>query len=161
MAAGAAPRGRRGGSKAGDKTGIIVAASVIVAAGWHRAALSLAGITDPGYNCGMESVDEIFDDANGDLAIGDLESAVEKYRRCVELDAEFFDGWHALGMALMKLGRFPEAIEAGKRTVALKPNDQIGWTSLSLFYNRNGDIKEAEAAGTKAKILSWGGKIAH
>jgi len=63
-------------------------------------------------------------------------------------------------MALMKLSRFPEAIEAGKKTVELKPNDQIGWTSLSLFYNRNGDIKEAEAAGTKAKILSWGGKIA-
>jgi Flp pilus assembly protein TadD len=63
-------------------------------------------------------------------------------------------------MALMKLGRYPEAIAAGKRTVELRPNDQIGWTSLSLFYNRNGDIKEAEAAGTKAKILSWGGKIA-
>ena len=108
----------------------------------------------------MESVEEIFDDANGDLAVGELESAVGKYRACVELDPEFFDGWHALGMALMKLGRFPEAIEAGKKTVALKPNDQIGWTSLSLFYNRNGDIKEAEAAGTKAKILSWGGKIA-
>ena len=108
----------------------------------------------------MESVDEIFDDANGDLAIGELESAVEKYRRCVGLDPQFVDGWHALGMALMKLGRFPEAIEAGRKTVELKPNDQIGWTSLSLFYNRNGDIKEAEAAGTKAKILSWGGKIA-
>ena len=107
----------------------------------------------------MESVDEIFDDANGDLAVGELEGAVEKYRRCVELDPQFFDGWHALGMALMKLGRFPEAIAAGKKTVALKPNDQIGWTSLSLFYNRNGQIKEAEAAGTKAKILSWGGKI--
>jgi Flp pilus assembly protein TadD len=63
-------------------------------------------------------------------------------------------------MALMKLGRFPEAIEAGEKAVALQPNDQIGWTSLSLFYNRNGQIKEAEAAGTKAKILSWGGKIA-
>jgi tetratricopeptide (TPR) repeat protein len=108
----------------------------------------------------MESVEDLFDDANGDLAVGELESAVEKYRRCVELDPQFFDGWHALGMALMKLGRFPEAIEAGKTTVALQPNDQIGWTSLSLFYNRNGDIKEAEAAGTKAKILSWGGKIA-
>jgi tetratricopeptide (TPR) repeat protein len=108
----------------------------------------------------MESVDEIFDDANGDLAIGELESAVGKYRRCVEIDPEFFDGWHALGMALMKVGRFLEAIEAGKHATALRPNDQIGWTSLSLFYNRNGDIKEAEAAGTKAKILSWGGKIA-
>ena len=108
----------------------------------------------------MEALDELFDDANGDLAIGELESAVEKYQRCVELDPDFFDGWHALGMALMKTGRFPEAIAAGKRATALRPNDLIGWTSLSLFYNRNGDIKEAEAAGTKAKILSWGGKIA-
>lgn len=107
-----------------------------------------------------ESVDQIFDDASGDLAVGDMESAVSKYRRCVEIDSNFFDGWHALGMALMKLGKFSEAIEAGKRAVELRPNDQIGWTSLSLFYNRAGNIKEAEAAGTKAKILSWGGKVA-
>jgi len=73
--------------------------------------------------------------------------------------AEFFDGWHALGMALMKIGPFPEAIEAGKRATKLRPNNQIGWTTLSLFYNRNGDIEEAEAAGTKAKILG-GGKVA-
>ena len=108
----------------------------------------------------MSALEDLFDDANGDLAIGELESAVEKYRRCVELDSQFFDGWHALGMALMKTGRFPEAIEAGKKATELRPNDQIAWTSLSLFYNRNGNIKEAEAAGTKAKILSWGGKVA-
>jgi Flp pilus assembly protein TadD len=108
----------------------------------------------------MEAPEQIFDDASGDLAVGDLENAVDKYRRCVQLDPNFFDGWHALGMALMKLGRFEEAIEAGKRAVELRPNDQIGWTSLSLFYNRTGNIKEAEAAGTKAKILSWGGKVA-
>lgn len=106
------------------------------------------------------TVDEIFDDATGDLAVGDLDSAVGKYRRCVQMTPDFFDGWHALGMALMKLGRFTEAIEAGKKAVELRPNDQIGWTSLSLFYNRAGNIKEAEAAGGKAKILSWGGKIA-
>jgi tetratricopeptide (TPR) repeat protein len=108
----------------------------------------------------MATPADIFDDASGDIAVGDLESAVAKYRRCIQLDPGFFDGWHALGMALMKLGRFEEAIEAGKRAVELQPNDQIGWTSLSLFYNRAGNIKEAEAAGTKAKILSWGGKIA-
>jgi Flp pilus assembly protein TadD len=107
----------------------------------------------------MATRDEIFDDANGDLAIGELESAIEKYQRCVDLDPNFFDGWHALGMALMKLGRFAEAIQAGEKAVELRPNDQIGWTSLSLFYNRAGNIKEAEVAGTKAKILSWGGKI--
>ena len=108
----------------------------------------------------MPTRDEIFDAANGFLAIGELERAVEGYRRSVEIDPEFFDGWHALGMSLMKLGRFNEAIEAGKKAVELRPNDQIGWTSLSLFYNRAGNILEAEAAGTKAKIISWGGKIA-
>ena len=104
-------------------------------------------------------LEDLFDDANGDLALGDLESAVEKYAHCVELDPEFFDGWHALGMAQMKLGHFPEAIAAGLKTVDLRPNDQLAWSSLSLFYVRNGQIPEAEAAGTKAKILSWGGKI--
>ena len=108
----------------------------------------------------QQTPDEIFDEASGDLAVGDLESAVVKYRRCVEIAPDFFDGWHALGMALMKLGHFDEAIDAGKKAVELRPNDQIGWTSLSLFYNRAGNIKEAEAAGAKAKILSWGGKIA-
>jgi tetratricopeptide (TPR) repeat protein len=104
-------------------------------------------------------VEELFDDANGDLALGELDAAVDKYRRCTELDPEFFDGWHALGMALMKTGRYPEAIDAGKKTVELRPNDQLAWSSLSLFYVRANMIPEAEAAGAKAKILGWGGKI--
>ncbi|MEO7934565.1 MAG: tetratricopeptide repeat protein [Chthoniobacterales bacterium] len=108
----------------------------------------------------MDSLDELFDDASGDIALGELDAAAEKYRRCVELDPAFFDGWHALGMTLMKLGRYPEAIEAGLKATELKPNDLLGWSSLSMFYVRNGQIKEAEAAGAKAKILSWGGKIA-
>jgi tetratricopeptide (TPR) repeat protein len=103
--------------------------------------------------------DALFDDANGDLALGELESAAEKYRACTGIDPSFSDAWHALGMALMKLGRYPEAIEAGLRAVDLQPNDQIGWTSLSLAYQRNGQIPEAESAATKARILSWGGKI--
>jgi tetratricopeptide (TPR) repeat protein len=93
-------------------------------------------------------IEELFDDANGDLAIGELWAAIEKYRQCVEQFPSFFDGWH-----------FEEAIEAGKKAVELRPNDQLAWSSLSLFYVRNNQIKEAEAAGGKARILSWGGKI--
>jgi tetratricopeptide (TPR) repeat protein len=106
-----------------------------------------------------ESVAELFDDANGDLAVGDLPAAIEKYRRCTEIEPAFFDGWHALGMALMKNGQYPEAIEAGNKAIELQPNDQLAWSSLSLFYVRNHQIKEAEAASGKARILSWGGKI--
>lgn len=106
-----------------------------------------------------EAAAEIFDDATGDIALGDLDAAVEKYRKCVELDPSFFDAWHALGMALMKSGRSSEAIEAGLKAVELRPNDQLAWSSLSLFYVREGKISEAEAAGAKARVISWGGKI--
>ena len=105
------------------------------------------------------SIEELFDDANGDLAIGELESAIEKYRQCIVAEPEFFAGWHALGMSLMKNGQFEAAIEAGKKAVDLRPNDQLAWSSLSLMYVRNNQIKEAEAAAVKARIISWGGKI--
>lgn len=104
-------------------------------------------------------IEAIFDDANGDLALGDLDLAVEKYRRCTELDATFADGWHALAMALMKLGRHPEAIAAAIKNTDLRPNDQLAWSTLSICHVKNGQIKEAEAAGGKARILGWGGKI--
>jgi Flp pilus assembly protein TadD len=104
-------------------------------------------------------IEALFDEASGDIAVGELDAAVEKYRRCVAAVPDYFDAWHALGMALMKTGRHPEAIEAGLRATELSPNDQLAWSSLSMFYVRNHQIKEAEAAGVKARILSWGGKI--
>lgn len=103
--------------------------------------------------------DELFDDANGDLAIGDLEAAIGKYRRCTELDPDFFDGWHALGMALLKTGDVKEAIGAGLKATTLKPNDLLAWTSLSQMYVQDQQIAEAEDAKAKARILSLGGKI--
>lgn len=104
-------------------------------------------------------MEDLFDEANGDLAVGDLTAAVEKYRRCVELDPAFFDGWHALGMALMKTGRLKEAIGAGLQATTLKPNDLLAWTALSQMYVQDGQIGEAEDAKGKARILSLGGKI--
>lgn len=104
-------------------------------------------------------VEELLDDATGDVAVGDLEAAIGKLRVAVELAPDHFDAWHALGMTLMKSGRHAEAVEAGEKAVELRPNDQLAWSSLSMFYVRENRIKEAEAAGTKARILSWGAKI--
>ncbi|MEM9446023.1 MAG: tetratricopeptide repeat protein [Verrucomicrobiota bacterium] len=107
----------------------------------------------------MASVEELFDEGNTELAMGELEKAAEYYRQCVKIDAQFFDGWHALGMVLMKSKQYEEAIEAGKKAIEIRPNDQMAYTSLSLAYVRNGQIKEAEDMGAKARILSWGGKV--
>ena len=104
--------------------------------------------------------EDLFDEANGHLAVGEMEEAIAGYRRCVELDAQFFDGWHALGLALLKAGDTKEAIGAGLMATTLKPNDLLAWTALSQMYVRAGQIAEAEDAKGKARILSLGGKVA-
>lgn len=103
--------------------------------------------------------DDLFDQANGDLAIGELEAAITGYRRCVELDPTFFDGWQALGMVLMKTDQLKEAIGCGLQAVTLEPNDLLAWTALSQMYVANGQIPEAEEAKQNATILGLGGKV--
>ena len=103
--------------------------------------------------------DDLFDEGNLALAIGDLEEAAKVYKAVVDLDPDFFDGWHAYGMVLMKLERFKEAIGAGLQATTLRPNDLLAWTALSQMYVSNGQIAEAEDAKQKATILGIGGKI--
>jgi predicted Zn-dependent protease len=102
---------------------------------------------------------DLFDEANGHLAVGEFDEAIALYRSCVALDPGFFDGWHALGMALLKMGKVKEAIGCGLQSVTLQPNDLLAWTSLSQMYVRDGNIPEAEAAKGNARILSLGGKV--
>ena len=103
--------------------------------------------------------DALYDEASGLVAIGELEEAVKLYRQTVEIDAGFFDGWHALGMALMKSGSIKEAIGAGLMATTINPNDLLAWTALSQMYVKNGQIAEAEDAKGKARILSLGGRV--
>jgi predicted Zn-dependent protease len=110
-------------------------------------------------NNDLEDLDALFDEANGHLALGEMDQAIVLYRRCVELDPAFFDGWHALGMALMKTGTLKEAIGCGLQAITLRPNDLLAWTALSQMYVRDGNIPEAEAAKANARILSLGGKV--
>lgn len=107
----------------------------------------------------MTGLDDLFDEANGHLALGELDEAIVLYRRCVALDPTFFDGWHALGLALLKSGETKEAIGCGLQAVTLQPNDLLAWTALSQMYVRDGNIPEAEAAKGNARILSLGGRV--
>ena len=107
----------------------------------------------------MPDLQDLFDDANGHLAVGELDEAVALYRQCVAQDPAFFDGWHALGMALLKTGNAKEAIGGGPQAAPLRPNALLAWTSLSQMYVRDGNIPEAEAAKGNARILSLGGKV--
>src|ERR1700677_575558 len=107
----------------------------------------------------MPTTEDLMDEGNTALAIGELDEAARYFRQVTEQDPQYQDGWEALGMALYKLDRYPEAIEAGLRAAKIDPNNQFVWSSLSLAYNANKQKAEAEAAGAKARIISWGGKV--
>lgn len=107
----------------------------------------------------MTGRDEAFDQGNSHMAIGEMDQAIAAYRQAVALDPDFFDGWHALGMALMKTGQIKEAIGCGLKATTLQPNDLLAWTALSQMYVQDQQIAEAEAAKANARILSLGGKV--
>lgn len=102
---------------------------------------------------------DAFDEGNAHLATGEFDRAVTAYRRAVKFDPGFFDGWHALGMSLLKTGEIKEAIGCGLQATTLRPNDLLAWTALSQMYVQAGQIALAEDAKGRARILSLGGKI--
>ncbi|MGJ8644692.1 MAG: tetratricopeptide repeat protein [Luteolibacter sp.] len=106
-----------------------------------------------------EALQDLFDDASGHLALGELDEAAALYQKCVELDPTHFDSWHALSMALLKTDKLKEALGASLQATSLQPNDLLAWTALSQIYVRLGDIPNAEAAKQNATILSIGGKV--
>jgi tetratricopeptide (TPR) repeat protein len=103
--------------------------------------------------------EEHYDQGMTEFAMAQYEKAIECYRRAVELDATYFDAWHALGMAYLRANRIPEAIEAGKRAVEINPNDMLAHTSLSMYYLKAGDKAMAEKEKGLATVLSWGGNV--
>ena len=107
----------------------------------------------------MASFDELMDEGNGALAIGELEEAAVFFRAATEVKPEESEAWIALCMALYKRDLYDQAIAAGLKAAELDPNNQFVWSSLSLAYNGNKQKAEAESAGAKARIISWGGKI--
>jgi protein O-GlcNAc transferase len=90
-------------------------------------------------------------------AFGDekLDEAIEAYKKALNLDPNYQDALHGLGMALFNRGRVEEAIAAAKKLIEIDQDDILAHTSLSMFYQSQGRIEEAEKEGNAARILGW------
>ena len=77
------------------------------------------------------------------------------YRKALEIDPNYQDALHGLGMALFNHGRLDEAAEAAKRLIEIDSDDVLAHTSLSMIYQAQGRIEDAEKEGNVAKILGW------
>src|SRR5438046_8058115 len=90
-------------------------------------------------------------------AFGDekLDESIEQYQKALEIDPNYQDALHGLGMALFNRGRVEEAIAAARKLIEIDPDDILAHTSLSMFFQSQGRIEDAEKEGNAARILGW------
>src|SRR5215470_5187340 len=101
------------------------------------------------------SKEEYFEEAVNAFGDDRLDEAIQKYQKALEIDADYQDALHGLGMALFNRGRVEEAIGTAKKLIEIDPDDILAHTSLSMFYQSQGRIEEAEKEGNVARILGW------
>jgi len=92
------------------------------------------------------------------FARGEVEAAIELYRRALEADPELAIAWNGLSMALAQVGRLDEGVEAARRLVELEPDDPLSHTNLSRILMQKGLIPEAEEARAEAMRLQMSGQ---
>jgi tetratricopeptide (TPR) repeat protein len=99
--------------------------------------------------------EEYFEQAVNAFGDDKLDGAIENYRKALEIDPNYQDALHGVGMALFNSGRVDEAIATAKKLIEIDKDDILAHTSLSMFYQAQGRIEEAEKEGNVARILGW------
>jgi Flp pilus assembly protein TadD len=101
------------------------------------------------------AAEELYHEALDRLAEGDAPGAVQRLRRCLEVDPGMLDAMHGLIRALQETGELDAAIAVAQRLLQLDPEEVLAHTSLSILYQHKGMIAEAEAEALQAKLLGW------
>jgi tetratricopeptide (TPR) repeat protein len=101
------------------------------------------------------SKEEFFEQAVNAFGDNKLDEAIESYKKALQVDPNYQDALHGLGMALFNSGRVDEAIATAKRLIDIDQDDILAHTSLSMFYQSQNRIEEAEKEGNVARILGW------
>jgi Flp pilus assembly protein TadD len=99
--------------------------------------------------------EDLFEQAVNAFGDGKLDESIDLYRKALEIDPNYQDALHGLGMSLFNHGRFDEAADAAKRLIAIDSDDVLAHTSLSMIYHAQGRIEDAEKEGNVAKIMGW------
>lgn len=106
----------------------------------------------------MADVKQLYKDAFAAFARGDLDAAVEGYKKVAEVDAGFSLAWQGLAEVYARQNRLDLAVEAIGKAIEADPDESLYHTSLSRFLQRQGKVPEAEAAALEAqRVQARGG----
>jgi tetratricopeptide (TPR) repeat protein len=95
----------------------------------------------------------LFSEAQRYLQQGDHASAMDRYRRILEMDPEHADARHYLGMALCFEGDRVSGLAHIRASLAMHPQDAVYHNNLALWLEEENDMETAEQHFVRAVTL--------
>ena len=87
---------------------------------------------------------------------GQLDSAVEAFKRAIQIRPGFTEAQYNLGTVYARQGRWESAILQYNKTVSLQPEHVKAYRGLAAVYQQKGMEKEAREASETATRLESG-----
>ncbi len=84
-----------------------------------------------------------YDDGMEYLQEGDVESAVEKFKKAVSIDEQFAFAWDNLGISYRKMKQYDEAIAAYEKSLEIYDKGRLPLLNIAITFNLNEQYKEA------------------
>jgi protein O-mannosyl-transferase len=84
---------------------------------------------------------------------GDIERAIQYYRRAIGINPNYVSALVNLGNVLRARGEYSEAVGLYKRAISLDPKSPDPWINLGNVYGQEGWAKEAKSAYERAIAL--------
>ena len=84
-----------------------------------------------------------YDDGMEYLQEGDVEGAIEKFKKAVSIDDQFAFAWDNLGISYRKMKQYDDAIAAYEKSLEIYDEGRLPLLNIAITYNLNEQYKEA------------------
>ena len=84
-----------------------------------------------------------YDDGMDYINEDDVESAIAKFNKAVEIDPNFAFAWDNLGISYRKNSEYDKAIESYKKSLEIYPEGRLPLLNIAITYNLNKQYDDA------------------
>ena len=98
-----------------------------------------------------------YERASKAVQMGDLEAAIQHYKKAIAIDPEFCAAINNLGSAYLRVNGTDLAIEQFNKAIAVDPHAAMPYSNLAIAYLRQDKYSDAERTARRALDLNRAG----